>query len=63
MEDSKTNKELVTGSEVARELGVCEQTVRNYESRKILKGFRLSNGTRVFRRGDVEELKARRERS
>jgi DNA-binding transcriptional MerR regulator len=62
-DNSQSNEDLVTVSEVARDLEVSEQTIRNYESRKILKGFRLSNGTRVFRREDVEALKAKRERS
>jgi DNA-binding transcriptional MerR regulator len=62
-DNSQNNQDLVTVSEIARELEVSEATVRNYEARGILKGFRLSNGTRVFRREDVEELKAKRERS
>jgi DNA-binding transcriptional MerR regulator len=59
--NSEINEDLITASEAARELGVSAATVRNYEARKILKAFRLSNGTRVFSREDVEELKARRE--
>ena len=60
--NSQNNEDLITASEAGRELGVSAATIRNYEARKILKAFRLSNGTRVFSRGDVEDLKARRER-
>ncbi len=55
--------ELMTVSEVARVLGVSEQTVRAYEARGLLQASRLSNGTRLFRREDVGRLKATRERN
>ena len=59
----QTNKqELITVSEVARVLRVSEQTVRNLERRGILQASRLSNGTRVFERKDVETLKTHREK-
>jgi DNA-binding transcriptional MerR regulator len=58
MQNNSENKEdLITVSEVARELEVSEQTIRNYESRGTLKAFRLNNGTRVFRREDAQGLK------
>ena len=50
------NKDLITVSEAARALEVSEQTARNYEARGILKGFRLSNGVRIFRREDVDQF-------
>ena len=52
--------ELLTVSEVARTLRVSEQTVRNLDRRGILPASRLSNGTRVFDRGDVERLRQQR---
>jgi excisionase family DNA binding protein len=51
---------LLTVSEAARELGVSEQTVRTYESRKRLPAERLANGTRLFRREDVAAFKKSR---
>lgn len=57
-----TKQELVTVSEAARTLRVSEQTVRNLERRGVLPASRLSNGTRVFERGDVDALRANRER-
>lgn len=58
--NSNVHENLITVSGVARELGVSEQTVRNYQDRGILPGFRLANGIRVFQRSDVEALKAER---
>jgi excisionase family DNA binding protein len=57
-----SKQELVTVSEVARALCVSEQTVRNLERRGILPALRLSNGTRVFDRMAVDNLKNSRER-
>jgi excisionase family DNA binding protein len=50
-------EDLVTVSEVARVLRVSEQTVRNLDRRGTLPASRLSNGTRIFLRSRVEELK------
>jgi excisionase family DNA binding protein len=58
----KNPNELMTVSEVARALVVSEQTVRTYEARRILRAARLTNGTRLFDREDVERLKAQRGR-
>ena len=52
-----SKQDLVTVSEVARVLRVSEQTVRNLDRRGILQALRLSNGTRVFKRGDIEKLR------
>jgi excisionase family DNA binding protein len=60
---TKNPDELMTVSEVARMLAVSEQTVRAYEARRLLHAARLSNGTRLFRRGDVDRLKAAREKN
>jgi DNA-binding transcriptional MerR regulator len=60
--NSQNNEDLITASEAARELGVSAASVRNYEAKGILKALRLANGTRVFSRDEVIELKARRER-
>jgi DNA-binding transcriptional MerR regulator len=58
--NSNVHENLITVSGVARELGVSEQTVRNYQDRGILPGFRLASGIRVFQISDVEALKAKR---
>jgi len=50
--------DLMTVSEAARILGVSEQTVRSYETRRLLPASRLSTGTRIFSRSDVERLAA-----
>jgi DNA-binding transcriptional MerR regulator len=47
-------------SEVARVLNKSEQTVRNLDRRGILTASRLSNGTRIFQRSDVEKLRQQR---
>lgn len=57
-----SEQELVTVSEVARVLRVSEQTVRNLERRGVLQASRLSNGTRVFDRQDVDALRSEREK-
>ncbi len=46
--------ELLGVSEAARTLRVSEQTVRNLEKRGVLRGSRVSNGSRVFERKTVE---------
>ncbi len=61
MQQVKT-EDLISTSQVARELRVSEQTVRNLDRRGLLKGRRLGNGMRVFDREAVEKFKASREK-
>lgn len=51
---------MLTG-EAARELGVSEQTVRNWADDGRLPSMTTSNGTRVFQRKDVLRLKEQRD--
>jgi excisionase family DNA binding protein len=48
-------------SEVARELGCTPATVRLMERRGELPAIRTSSGVRLFRRVDVERVKATRQ--
>ena len=52
--------ELVSVSAAARALDVAENTVRLWTRRGLLPCSRLSNGTRIIRREDVERLRALR---
>ncbi len=61
MQQTTKPEDLVTVSEVARILRVSEQTVRNLDRRGTLPASRLSNGTRIFERRVVDNLKASRE--
>ncbi len=61
MQQVKT-EDLMSTSQVARELRVSEKTVRNFDRRGLLKGRRLGNGMRVFDREAVEKFKASREK-
>lgn len=44
--------------EVARMLGVHENTVRRWEGRGLLRAVRLPSGVRRFRQEDVEAMRA-----
>lgn len=51
-------KEFMNVRETAEHLGVHENTVRNWEGRGILRGFRLpGSGFRRFSREDVERMR------
>lgn len=55
-----SNVELVSVSAAARALDVSEGTVRLWTRRGLLPCARMSNGTRVIRRSDLEELRTAR---
>lgn len=48
-------------SDVARELKVSAQRVIQLDHEGKLRAIRAANGTRLFRREDIERLKAERE--
>src|SRR5688572_12460453 len=50
--------ELMKVREVARTLGVHENTVRRWEERGLLRAVRLPSGVRRFRPEDVEAMRA-----
>jgi excisionase family DNA binding protein len=51
--------ELMQVRQVARTLGVHENTVRRWEERGLLKAVRLPSGVRRFRPEDVEAMHER----
>jgi excisionase family DNA binding protein len=51
--------DLMQVREVARALGVHENTVRRWESRGLLRAVRLPSGVRRFRVEDVDAVRAR----
>ena len=60
------SRELLTISEVARELDVCVVTLRRWDRRgKFVPAVRLRRGVRLYRREDIERFKAmaRRQRA
>ena len=50
--------QLMQVRQVARELGVHENTIRRWEERGLLQAVRLPSGVRRFRAGDVEAIRA-----
>jgi len=54
--------DLMTSGEAARELGLSADMVRWLEREGRLPAQRTTNGFRLFRRGDVERLAAKRAR-
>jgi excisionase family DNA binding protein len=50
--------QLMKVREVARRLGVHENTVRRWEERGLLRAVRLPSGVRRFRPEDVEAMRA-----
>jgi excisionase family DNA binding protein len=50
--------QLMKVREVARTLGVHENTVRRWEERGLLRAVRLPSGVRRFRPEDVEAMRA-----
>ena len=50
--------QLMKVREVARALGVHENTVRRWEDRGLLRAVRLPSGVRRFRAEDVEAVRA-----
>ena len=51
--------QLMQVRQVARTLGVHENTVRRWEERSLLRAVRLPSGVRRFRPDDVEAVRAR----
>ena len=49
--------------DVAKSLGVSDQTIRNWESKGILKSVRTPGGHRRFREMEVEALRQKIETS
>jgi excisionase family DNA binding protein len=49
---------LMKVREVARTLGVHENTVRRWEERGLLRAVRLPSGVRRFRPEDIEAIRA-----
>lgn len=53
-----SDKEFLTVRETAKQLGVHENTVRNWESQGILQGLRLpGSGFRRFPREEIERMR------
>jgi len=46
-------KEFYLIGEVAKKIGIHDQTIRNYERKKLLKPERAENGTRLFTNNDI----------
>jgi len=57
-ESEAVMSQLMKVREVARTLGVHENTVRRWEERGLLRAVRLPSGVRRFRREDVEAMRA-----
>lgn len=55
--------QLLTPTDVAQSLAISVYTVRAMANDGRLKCLKTANGRRLFRRGDVEALKAEREKS
>lgn len=53
--------DFLTTSPAARELGVSAQAVIQWEREGKLHAIRTATGIRLFRREDIERLKAERE--
>ena len=49
----KTDKEYMLIGEVARKLGIHEQTIRMYERKGLIKPHRTTKNTRYFTKEDV----------
>jgi excisionase family DNA binding protein len=56
----KSMADVLTVSEVARELGIAEQTVRQLADRGALPAQRTGSGQRIFQRADITKAKERR---
>jgi DNA-binding transcriptional MerR regulator len=60
--EAPMNNEFMLASEVARIKDVAPATVRQWESKGLLKALRTANGTRIFARSDVEKFERPRRR-
>lgn len=61
MDTNDGPSDLLTTGAAARELGRSESTIRKYDRLGILPAVRTSGNVRIFRRVDVDRLKAQRE--
>lgn len=61
-EESGMKTEFLLSSEVARLKQVTPATVRNWANRGILPAQKTPNGTRIFRRIDIEKFESPRKR-
>jgi excisionase family DNA binding protein len=56
--DDLTRKEFLNVRETAQQLGVHENTVRNWEESGVLRGIKLPcSGFRRFRREDIHRMR------
>ena len=56
MSQTRNNSQIWTISRAARELGVCDMTVRRFVTRDLLQALRTESGIRVFVADDVRRL-------
>jgi len=52
----KRNDDLVLIGEVAKILGIHDQTIRMYERKNLIKPLRTKNNTRLFSKNDVTRI-------
>jgi MerR family transcriptional regulator, heat shock protein HspR len=52
----KRTDNMVLIGEVAKKLGVHDQTIRMYERKNLIKPLRTENGTRIFSRNDMTKI-------
>jgi len=52
----KRNDDLVLIGEVAKILGIHDQTIRMYERKNLIKPMRTKNNTRLFSKNDVTRI-------
>jgi len=52
----KNMKEYLLIGEVAKRLGIHDQTIRMYERKHLIKPNRTSNNTRLFSQNDVTKI-------
>lgn len=52
----KRNDDLVLIGEVAKILGIHDQTIRMYERKNLIKPARTKNNTRLFSKNDVTRI-------
>jgi excisionase family DNA binding protein len=58
MSDQSKQGDTIGVREAARQLGVHENTIRNWQKRGLLKAAQLPSGIRRFSREEVERMRA-----
>ncbi|MCK4957551.1 MAG: MerR family transcriptional regulator [Candidatus Cloacimonetes bacterium] len=53
----KDNEHFLIG-EVAKKVGIHDQTIRMYERKNLLKPLRTANNTRIFTKNDLTRINA-----